>query len=221
MGYFEQIARSHTFVFLDSVQFVRSSWQARNRLKASEGSVFWLTVPTDRTTLDTEIEHVRICDREKNWRRKHLSAIQSSLGRGPFFRKYFPIFEFWLNKESTLLADINIALIQEISNLLGLSATFVRSSDLGVMGKRTELVLDICRLLGADKYYSAASAAEYIDESLFTQSNIMLEYQNWLHPIYQQVSAPFVSHLSIVDALMNIGAEATAVLITKQNDATR
>jgi hypothetical protein len=213
MGFFEQIATSDVFVLLDSVQFVRRYWQSRNRLKTVAGSPFWLTVPTERAPVDTEISDIRICDRDRDWRKKHLQSIRLSLGRAPYFQEYFPFLEYWLMRESTLLADINIALIQEISKLLRLQTHFVRSSDLDVIGKKTELMLNICQSLGATKYYSAARAAEYMDETLFLQSGIELKYQDWTHPEYRQVSTPFVSHLSIVDALMNIGADATRALI--------
>ena len=44
IGYFDMIDQSDEFVFLDSVQFNKRSWQQRNRIKAPE-HVMWLTVP--------------------------------------------------------------------------------------------------------------------------------------------------------------------------------
>jgi hypothetical protein len=35
-----------------------------------------------------------------------------------------------------------------------------------------------------------------------------VEFQGWQHPAYPQVGKGFVSHLSIVDALMNVGPDA-------------
>jgi len=45
MGYFELIDSADTFVYLDSVQFVRQSWQHRNRIKTPTG-LQWLTIPS-------------------------------------------------------------------------------------------------------------------------------------------------------------------------------
>jgi len=38
-------------------------------------------------------------------------------------------------------------------------------------------------------------------------------YLQFPHPEYRQLAKPFVSHLSIVDMLMNIGPEESAAMI--------
>jgi len=55
----------------------------------------------------------------------------------------------------------------------------------------------------------------YLEEEkhLFTEVGIEVMYQTWEHPIYRQLGQGFVSHLSVIDALMNIGPEATRSLI--------
>ena len=44
MGYFDLMDQSDVFVFLDSVQFDKRSWQQRNRIKTPTGELM-LTVP--------------------------------------------------------------------------------------------------------------------------------------------------------------------------------
>ena len=43
-GYFGLLTSVDIFIFLDSVQFERRSWQQRNQIKIANGSQ-WLTVP--------------------------------------------------------------------------------------------------------------------------------------------------------------------------------
>ncbi len=50
LGYFALIDRVDIFVFLDSVQFDRRSWQQRNRIKAADG-LQMLTVPVHKKGL--------------------------------------------------------------------------------------------------------------------------------------------------------------------------
>ena len=52
MGYFDLIDQCDTFIFLDSVQFSRQSWQQRNRIKTPQGPL-WLTVPVFRSLSQT------------------------------------------------------------------------------------------------------------------------------------------------------------------------
>ena len=49
LGYFDLMAESDLFVFLDHVQFEKESWQNRNRVKSPEGWL-WLTVPVTSPT---------------------------------------------------------------------------------------------------------------------------------------------------------------------------
>ncbi|MGE5308553.1 MAG: WbqC family protein, partial [Deltaproteobacteria bacterium] len=44
LGYFDKIARSDAFVFLDCVQYKAREYQNRNRIRRKGGSM-WLTVP--------------------------------------------------------------------------------------------------------------------------------------------------------------------------------
>src|SRR5215470_5119272 len=84
LGYFDRIAQSDAFIFLDNVQFERNSFTNRNRIKTANGPI-WLTVPVrlnghlDQTILATEI------DERRDWRRKHLRAIEQNYRRAPCF----------------------------------------------------------------------------------------------------------------------------------------
>ena len=62
LGYFDQMVRADTFVFLDDVQFTRRDWRNRNKIRTREGWT-WLTVPViqkgnfNQTLLETKIDH--------------------------------------------------------------------------------------------------------------------------------------------------------------------
>lgn len=59
----------------------------------------------------------------------------------------------------------------------------------------------------------------YQDENIFTAAGIDLIHQNFQHPVYSQKACnEFVNGLSIVDALMNVGAKETALLIGVENE---
>jgi hypothetical protein len=51
------------------------------------------------------------------------------------------------------------------------------------------------------------------EEHLFAEVGIQLVYQDWKYLIYTQCSDGFVSHLSALDALMNIGPQAARSLL--------
>lgn len=82
LGYFDRIARSDKFVYLDNVQFERNSFINRNRIKTANGPI-WLTIPVrlkehfNKTIADIEI------DARQNWKRKHLRSIEQNYRHAP------------------------------------------------------------------------------------------------------------------------------------------
>jgi hypothetical protein len=222
LGYFEQIARADVLVFLDTVQYEKQEWQNRNRLKGTNGRPFWLTVPVEAHPLSTRLMDIRISSHQGQWRRKHLRSIETALGATPFFGLLFPLLQQWIEGDYEYLVELNTDGIKLISRLLGLSPLFIRASELRPEGEKSRLVLSLCQQVNTDRYYSSAGAKAYLDEDLhlFSEAGIQVTYQSWQHPIYTQPGESFISHLSAVDALMNIGPEATRSFILGNGLAT-
>lgn len=206
------------YVFLDDVQFVRRSWQCRNRIK-SPAEWIWLTVPTYHKGF-CPIKEVEI-DNTKPWARQHRNALQTCYGKAPFFEVHFPFFESVYEKKWVMLADLNIYIIKYLASQLGLSPVFVRSSQLNVEGKRTQLLLNICKILNADRYLSSIGAEEYMmedgAEDLFRNEGIAVEFLEYKHPIYPQLFGDFIPNLSFVDCLFNCGPDSSRIVFGEDN----
>jgi WbqC-like protein family len=217
LGYFEQVATADVFIFLDNVQFVTRSWHSRNRLKGTNSQPLWLTVPVMTHSQKTSLLDIKISPNQPQWRKKHLTNIQTFLGSAPYFHTFYPYVKQWLETEYEYLVDLNIAGIKMLSNLLDLSPQFIRASALNPEGKSTRLLLNICQKVGAEHYYTSIGSKEYLEEEkyLLTEAGIELSYQTWEHPTYPQQGEGFVSHLSVLDALMNLGQKTTRSLIFK------
>ena len=205
-GYFNLIAKADVFVFLDDVQFARSTWQARNRVLAS-GKEHMLTVPTKRVSLQQKIKDVEIQDSEK-WRHKHLSSLTQNYAKSPFGKQVLDVMQVISDESIDKLADLNIRIIRDFSQQLGLAATqFHRASMLGIEGNRSERLIRMARHFGCDTYRSPCGAQDYLEEDgLFRDSKVQLVYQQYEPKVYDQgIRAPFISHLSIVDVVGNLG----------------
>jgi len=220
LGYFEQIANADVFVFLDTVQFVARSWHNRNRLKGSDGQHFWLTVPIAAHPQATRLVDIRISADQRQWRLKHLRSIQTHLGSAPYFQDVFPKLEEWITGEYEYLVDLNMAGIRMVSNLLELFPQFVRASELTPEGHKSSLLASLCKQVNANRYYSSAGSKVYMEEENypFAEAGIEVVYQAWEHPMYVQRGVDFISHLSVVDALMNIGPQAARSLIKDKGE---
>jgi hypothetical protein len=81
-------------------------------------------------------------------------------------------------------------------------------------GAATELLIALCRELGADTYLSGSGGANYQDEVAFRAAGIELIYADYQHPTYRQAFGQFAKGLSVVDLLFNCGSRSAAVLGT-------
>jgi hypothetical protein len=210
LGFFEQLAKTDVFVLYDDVQYDKHGWRNRNRIKTAAGPR-WLTVPVI-TRQHTLIKDVAI-DGGKDWARKHVLSLRQNYSKAPHFAKHFPAYDEALGRPWKLLADLDEHLIKVMAGQLGLDASrVVRSSSVGVHGGRDERLVALCRHFGAKVFYEGAAGKDYIDETLFLDHGVRVEYQDYRHPEYKQLFGPFVSHLSAVDLLFNHGPKSLAIL---------
>jgi hypothetical protein len=210
-GYFHQIYKADLFVFYDDVQYDSRGWRNRNRIKTANG-VHWITIPVLAKNVrenKTAIKDIRI-DWGRKWNHKHWMTIKQFYGKTPYFKNYESDLAGFYNTQYEFLADFTIALTIAISRWIGIQHTrFMRSSDLeGIKGAKTERLIHILNRVGATHYVSGPSARDYLDETLFHENRISLEYMTYDYPPYPQIYPPFDSQVSIIDLLFMVGADA-------------
>lgn len=212
IGYFDLMDQSDVFVYLDSVQFDKRSWQQRNRLKGPHGEQM-VTVPVlNKGKFDQKVKEAQI-NTESKFVDEHIKAVEWNYAKAPYFKTYFPQFQAILSKRHPLLADLNIELIEWFKTVLKIESQTLRSSTLNVIGKKTELLVDICKKVGATDYLSPAGSRVYIDENnLFPANGITLHYQQYEPVSYSQMFGPFLPYLSVLDLLMNEGEHSLSIL---------
>lgn len=202
LGYFDKIKRSDVYVYLDSVQFEERSFINRNRIKTPQGPI-WLTIPVkskghrDSTLRETEIDY------SQNWKAKHLKSIHANYKKAPYFDERYPLLEALYQPDHRLLADLCYEHLLFWLEQLGIEKTIVRSRDLPITSKKSQLILDICRHFGADGYLSGALGKDYLDEEAFSGAGVKIEYQDYRHPAYPQLHGEFMPYMGIVDCWMN------------------
>jgi hypothetical protein len=211
LGYFAKMARADRFVFLDSVPFAKGSYTNRVKIKAAAGPQ-WLTVPVQtRGKLGQPIVEVLASDTVE-WRKKVAQAFRTNYAQCPHFQPHADCIFDILAAAGDSLADLNIRLIEYVARVLGIATPTVRSSALGAEGKATDLLIALCRQIGADTYLSGSGGANYQDEAAFAAAGIKLIYINYQHPTYPQAFGDFMPGLSIVDLLFNVGPEGRRIL---------
>jgi hypothetical protein len=96
-------------------------------------------------------------------------------------------------------------IINFLRDAFEIKTKLVFSSELGLSSKSTERLVDMVELLGGDTYISGPAGRNYLDISLFTNKDIIVQFQDFNHPIYKQRYEGFIPNMSAIDGLFNIG----------------
>jgi hypothetical protein len=209
MGIFEQMMHADVFVICDDFQATFPSWMNRNRIKGPQGEL-WLTVPVARPH-EAPINKVKLFH-ERSWQKKHLRSIEMCYGKAPYYGAYIERLREIYAKEWEYLGEFAVELIRYFRECLGIRKELLLSSALDVNGQKSSLVIDLCRKTGCNAAYLAAGTRAYIDEEMFRQAGIEIQRQDLEHPVYPQRYGDFVSHLSVLDMLMNCGPESAEII---------
>ena len=211
LGYFDMLRKVDLMIFLDTVRMNLRSFQRRNRIRTPTGWM-WLTVPVLKDGVQSPIFRVAKVNESTGWRLKHWKAILSSYERAPHFDEYRGFFEAFYSEPHDSLLEVNVALIKYVAKQLGLTTPARYASELEPEGKKTELLLDICRKTAASHYLSGPTAKNYLRPELFEAQGVELEFHEYKHPTYEQRFPGFFSYMSSIDLLFNTGDRAARIL---------
>ncbi|MDO9027144.1 MAG: WbqC family protein [bacterium] len=208
-GYFYKMARCDIFVFLDSVQYSRTSYTARCPIKQSDGRASWLSVPVlKKGRYFQNVNEVAI-DNQRSWQSEHLKTLESCYSRAPYFKEYSWLRDLVCRQNWENLSQLNRTVTMKLADHLGLKTKFASLSELGIHGRSTEMLVSLCRTLKADQYLSGSGGKNYLDQGQFLQAGIDLKYTEYQPQPYPQPWGEFVPGLSVMDLLFNCGSEET------------
>jgi hypothetical protein len=213
-GFFDLMDQADVFVLLDTVQFSYQSWQHRNRIRTREG-LAWLTVPVvtkgrrQQVIVDVEIaESTPFPD-------SHIHLLELNYGRAAHASHLEPLANIVRDGAATgRLTAVTVPLLTHIAAELGVQTPIVRSSELPVTGRRSDLLTAICREVGADEYLSPPGSLAYLaeDAHLFAAAGIEVSIHAYEHPVYHQQFQPFLPFASAIDLLLNEGEDGATIL---------
>ena len=214
VGFFDLAAKSDIFVILDCVQFDKRSWRNRNRIRTATGWQ-WLTVPVLTKGRFTQRIDETMIDNTHNWAHKHLAAIRTCYARAPYLKEFWPLLSEALSRRWERLLDLDMYLIKMIDDAFQLGTNYVMASSLSPSGRKADLILEICKIVGADHYLNGDMGRSYLEPGPFEANGIKLEFHNYTHPIYPQCYDGFESHMSAIDLLLNCGADGRRYILRR------
>jgi hypothetical protein len=217
LGYLHRMAQADVFVVLDHVQFERGNYQNRSRI-CMESAARWLTVPVVQRSQKERIVDKEIDNRQegpRRWGPNLYSTMRHAYREAPFFAEYGPEIKSILEHRWERLAELNRAMLDLMRAAFDIRTPLVKSSELNVDGHKGELVLNICRAVGADHFLGGMGGSRtYLDVAAFERAGVSVSYHDFQHPVYRQCgSETFIPGLAAVDLLFNCGPQSRAMLM--------
>ena len=214
-GYFLKIARVDKFVLLEDAQTQKKGGSYLNRTKLNiNGESKWLTAPIKRTTGRQIINSTQYLDTP--WRKNVINTLQMNYGNAPYYKINIKFIQDLIQFESNLVSEYNINIITNICEILKISTPLYVSSSFIINKTSTERLIAIIKAVKGGIYLSGSGGDNYQDIDLFESNYIHVKYNSFNHPEYNQVKTNnFMSGLSILDLLFNVGIESTKLMISK------
>ena len=162
--------------------FIRQSIRNRCEIYGSNGRLR-LTIPKENKNLSkTTINEIKISYTD-NWQRSHWNSINSAYNSSPFFEYYKDEFKPFFKKKETYLIDLNSKLQRKILEILNIDNQPTHSHKYHKNGKFTDL-----------RNYDFKNKSQEKYDQVFMEKH------------------GFMSNLSILDLLFNIGPESKTYL---------
>ncbi|MFB0520775.1 MAG: WbqC family protein [Desulfatiglandales bacterium] len=210
LGYFHKIDRADIFVLLDTVQFKKNEWQNRNKIKTAQGCQ-WLTVPV-LYRYPQLINEVTLNNRVK-WQHKQRQAILSNYKKAPYYEKLEEFFEDIFSSSWQFISQLNIGAVKRLTKILGIDKPLYVASELGQLPQDPdERLIAITKHFGSDTYLAGAGGRGYMDLDKYSQSGIKVIFQDFKHPVYDQLFGEFEPFMSVIDLIYNHGDKSLMIL---------
>jgi hypothetical protein len=216
LGYLHRMTQADVFVLLDHVQFERGNYQNRTRFRMAD-EARWLTVPLVQHSINERIVDKEVDNRleKRPWGPAHFATLRQAYRESGFFNLYGQDMKQILERRWERLIDLDLAMLDLLRDAFSIRTPIVRSSGLGVDGQKSDLVLNICRAVGATTFLGGfGGSREYLDRQAFADAGIGVEYHEFTHPQYKQCGqAPFIAGLTSFDLLFNCGPRSRGILL--------
>lgn len=209
-GYFDFIDSVDMFIIYDDVQYSKGGWRNRNKIKTRTG-LKWLTVPV-KVSLGLSVDQVQIDKPNKPWQNTHRQLIKNSLEPAPFFEDAINIWEEGVAAGDLHISRLNVRLIKLICSYFQITTPIVMSSEYNVRGAKTERLIELLIKSEATVYLSGPTAKGYLEENLFREKGIGLEYKTYDYEPYPQLWGDYVASVTVLDLIANTGPIARKYL---------
>lgn len=214
LGYWQLINAVDKYVIYDDVQFIKGGWINRNNILIN-GQKQLFNLLLSGASPNKLINEIAVEDNQT----KLIRTIELNYKKAPMYQQVFPLFLHIMEHSDKNLAKFIGNSIVEISKYLSIETEFIYSSTLDKDNnlRAQDKVLDICKLLNANKYINAIGGADLYSKDDFNKVGIELSFLETKIEPYKQFKNEFVPYLSLLDVMMFNDVESINIMFNKYN----
>ena len=214
IGYWQLINAVDKYVIYDDVQFIKGGWINRNNILIN-GQKQLFNLLLSGASPNKLINEITVQDNQT----KLIRTIELNYKKAPMFQQVFPLFLHIMEHSDKNLAKFIGNSIVEISKYLSIETEFIYSSTIDKDNtlRAQDKILNICKLLNANKYVNAIGGADLYSKDDFNKVGIELSFLETKIEPYKQFKNEFVPYLSILDVLMFNDVESINIMFNKYN----
>lgn len=208
LSYWKLINCVDTFVIYDDAQYSKGGWINKNRIFVNN-KIKNFSIPIKQDSINKMINKRFLAEIWEIKKKKLLLLIKGGYQKSCNFKKIYPLIEKILNFDSNNLSEFLTNSIIETNKYLNINTKIIHSSSLNINKKfkKEKKIIEICRILSANKYINSIGGQKIYKKNEFKKSNIDLFF---LDPM-EESSKKFLNtthiDLSILDIIMNIDKE--------------
>lgn len=193
IAFYKQFAQADCLVLEQFEHYTKQTFRNRCIIAAANGPLV-LSIPLVQGAGSGHLIRDLRIDYRIAWQRQHWRSLESAYRNSPFFQYYAPDFEPFYTSSHSFLFDYNLELMQLLADLLRIDTPIVLSDSYLPNTPGFGQYVD-ARELVVNKHYRASSLEEY--------------------PQVFAAKYGFVSSVSAIDLLFNLGPDAAAWLHTE------
>ncbi len=208
LGYYQLVAQSNRFVFLDDVNYINKGWINRNRILIN-GEPSFITVPLSGASQNRMINEIEVSYQEK-WNEKMLRNIEMNYKKSAFFNSVFPVIQSVISSNEKLISQLCVKSVSQVFDYLELKPEFFYSSVLDPekdSGGEKRIIRIVSQIKG-EIYVNPEGGQEMYQTKNFDEAKLKLKFIKMTPTKYNQIkTADFIPYLSIIDLLMHVSKE--------------
>ncbi len=208
IGYFNKMAKSDLFVYLDDVQLTDRGVSQRTSVLGLNGKETYLTVSVDKHGHREKPFKEILLNQNVNWQEVQINYLRGNYSKHPYYNEIMSLIEPIWSDDFKYLIDVTYKSVEIIKDVLGIETETIMQSELDYdrNARKNTLMLELTKSCSGDVYLSGNGARKYMNIQEFEDSGVKVQYLKFIPFEYPQYRAnEFTSGMGILDLLFNVG----------------